>query len=236
MKLIWVIMIGLATNTLMPIAQAAETPEGPHLVTVGKSRIEAIPDIATIIIEVNVLVKDVTEAKKQVDARIVHYFDFLHKNGIAAKDIHAANLDTQLEYDYLKNGEKTPKGYRASRQVQIVVRQLDKINSLVEGALKLGLNEIREIKFGVSNPVAYQEKARKQAIENATAQAISLAQGFKVKLGPIYSIRYHIDSDSNMPIRLYKSVGLSSPNNTDKTYQSDTLFFTDQVDVIFKLN
>lgn len=131
-------MVGLGT---LPMAlQAAEVPEGPHVVTSGTASVDATPDIATLAIEVSVSSKDAAQAKKQVDERVAQYFDFLQKNNIEKKDISAANLRTQPEYDYLKTGESVLKGYRAVRQVQVTLRQLDKLNELLDGALKSGLN------------------------------------------------------------------------------------------------
>lgn len=70
-------MIGLGT---LPLAlQAAEVPEGPHVVTSGTSSVDATPDIATLAIEVSVSSKDAAQAKKQVDERVAQYFDFLQK-------------------------------------------------------------------------------------------------------------------------------------------------------------
>ncbi|MGO2463830.1 MAG: oxidative stress defense protein, partial [Serratia proteamaculans] len=202
-------MVGLGT---LPLAlQAAEVPEGPHVVTSGTSSVDATPDIATLAIEVSVSSKDAAQAKKQVDERVAQYFDFLQKNNIEKKDISAANLRTQPEYDYLKTGESVLKGYRAVRQVQVTLRQLDKLNGLLDGALKSGLNEIRAVELGVAKPDVYREQARQKAIENATQQAASLAKGFNAKLGPVYSIRYHVANYQPMPVaRMYKSAGAAA--------------------------
>ena len=153
-------MVGLGT---LPMAlQAAEVPEGPHVVTSGTASVDATPDIATLAIEVSVSSKDAAQAKKQVDERVAQYFDFLQKNNIEKKDISAANLRTQPEYDYLKTGESVLKGYRAVRQVQVTLRQLDKLNELLDGALKSGLNEIRAVELGVAKPDVYREQARQK--------------------------------------------------------------------------
>ena len=93
---------------------------------------------------------------------MAQYFDFLQKNNIEKKDISAANLRTQPEYDYLKTGESVLKGYRAVRQVQVTLRQLDKLNELLDGALKSGLNEIRAVELGVAKPDVYREQARQK--------------------------------------------------------------------------
>ncbi|CAI2047710.1 oxidative stress defense protein [Serratia ficaria] len=227
-------MVGLGT---LPLAlQAAEVPEGPHVVTSGTSSVDATPDIATLAIEVSVSSKDAAQAKKQVDERVAQYFDFLQKNNIEKKDISAANLRTQPEYDYLKTGESVLKGYRAVRQVQVTLRQMDKLNGLLDGALKSGLNEIRAVELGVAKPDVYREQARQKAIENATQQAASLAKGFNAKLGPVYSIRYHVANYQPMPVaRMYKAAGAAAENDAAQTYEQQSIHFDDQVDVVFEL-
>lgn len=226
-------IVGLAAMTTQ--ALAAELPEGPHVVTSGTSSVDATPDIATIAIEVSIAAKDAGDAKKQADDRVAQYFDFLKKNGIDNKDINAANLRTQPEYDYLKTGESVLKGYRAVRQVQVTLRQLDKLNELLDGALKSGLNEIRSVELGVANPDDYREQARKAAIENATVQARSLAEGFHASLGPVFSIRYHVANYQPMPaVRMFKAA-TSAQTDADQTYAQQTIHFDDQVDVVFEI-
>ena len=197
-------MLGL--GTLPAALQAAEVPAGPHVVTSGTASVDATPDIATLAIEVNVSAKDAASAKKQADQRVAEYFAFLQKNGIEKKDINAANLRTQPEYNYLKDGSSVLKGYRAVREVQVTLRQLDKLNDLLDGALSSGLNEIRAVELGVANPDSFRDQARQKAIDNATQQAKALAEGFHAKLGPVYSIRYHVANYQPMPVaRMYKT-------------------------------
>ena len=164
-------------------ALADELPNGPHVVTSGTASVDAVPDIATLAIEVNVSAKDAASAKKQADDRVAQYLTFLQQSGVEKKDINAANLRTQPEYEYLKDGKTQLKGYRAVRQVEVTLRQLDKMNELLDGALKAGLNEIRSVSLGVAHPEAYKDKARKAAIDDATRQAKLLAEGFASKLG-----------------------------------------------------
>lgn len=227
-------IIGL--SVLPAAALADELPNGPHVVTSGQASVDATPDIATLAIEVSVSSKDASEAKKQADARVAQYFDFLQKNGIEKKDINAANLRTQPEYDYLKDGKSELKGYRAVRQVQVTLRQLDKLNELLDGALKSGLNEIRSVELGVADPESYRDKARQAAIENATQQAGALAKGFNTQLGPVYSIRYHVANYQPMPVaRMFKTADAAPMTSAAQTYEQQSIHFDDQVDVVFEL-
>jgi uncharacterized protein len=226
----------MSAGALPAMVQADELPNGPHVVTSGQASVEARPDIATLSIVVNVSSKDAADAKKQADSRVAQYFDFLQKNGIEKKDIDAANLSTQPEYDYTKEGKSVLKGYRAVRQVQVTLRQLDKLNELLDGALKTGLNEIRAVDLGVANPQTYKDQARKAAIANATQQATALAEGFNAKLGPVYSIRYHVANYQPMPMaRMFKAAAPEADTSAQQTYEQQTIHFDDQVDVVFDI-
>jgi uncharacterized protein YggE len=64
--------------------QANELPDGPHIVTSGTASVDAVPDIATLAIEVNVAAKDAASAKKQADDRVA-YLSFLEQNGVGKR-------------------------------------------------------------------------------------------------------------------------------------------------------
>ncbi|EAA8388492.1 oxidative stress defense protein [Salmonella enterica] len=223
-------LVGLSAMS----AQASELPEGPHIVTSGTASVDAVPDIATLAIEVNVAAKDAATAKKQADERVAQYLSFLEQNQIAKKDISAANLRTQPDYDY-QNGKSILKGYRAVRTVEVTLRQLDKLNSLLDGALKAGLNEIRSVSLGVAQPDAYKDKARKAAIDDAIHQAQALATGFHSKLGPVYSVRYHVSNYQPSPVVRMMKAAEAAPVSAQETYEQPTIQFDDQVDVVFQL-
>lgn len=218
--------------------QASDVPNAPHVITSGVSSIDVQPDMAILTISVTASAKKASDAKDQVDQNMAKYFEFLTKNGIDRKDINAANIRTQAEYDYNKNGTSTLKGYRAERQVKVTLRQLDKLNSLLDGALKAGLNEISNIQLGVAKPETYQDIARKQAIEKATLQAKVLAEGFGAKLGPIYRIQYHVADEQSVPVMRMKSMNsdfVASSEAVSETYDQQMIKFTDNVDVVFEL-
>lgn len=214
--------------------QANELPNGPHIVTSGTASVDATPDIATLAIEVNVAAKDAASAKKQADERVAQYLSFLEQNQIAKKDISSANLRTQPDYDY-QNGKSVLKGYRAVRTVEVTLRQLDKLNALLDGALKAGLNEIRSVSLGVAQPDAYKDKARKAAIDDAIHQAEQLAAGFNTKLGPVYSVRYHVSNYQPSPVVRMMKADAAPAVSAEETYEQPVIQFDDQVDVVFQI-
>lgn len=234
MKIKMLALSALLGLTTLP-ALASELPNGPHIVTSGAASVSAVPDMATLNIEVSVSAKDAASAKKQADERVAEYMSFLQKNGVEKKDINAANLSTQPEYEYLKDGKTQLKGYRAVRQVEVTLRQLDKMSSLLDGALKAGLNEIRSVSLGVAEPDAFKNRARQAAINDAIKQAEQLAQGFHGKLGPVYSIRYHVTSYQPAPMVRMMKADEAAPVSAQDTYDRQSIQFDDQVDVVFEL-
>lgn len=226
-------MVGLGSGAA---AMAADLPNSPHIVTTGTATVDAVPDIARLNIEVNVSAKDAGTAKKQADQRVAQYMTFLQNNGVEKKDISAANLRTQPMYEYTKEGKAVLKGYQAIRNVTVTVRDLNRLNDMLDGALKAGLNEIRSVSFEVAQPQAYQDKARQAAIEDAIRQANRLAEGFHTKLGQVWSVRYHVADVQPVPVmRMMKAAAAPDVSASD-TYEQQKIQFDDRVDVVFELD
>ena len=121
--------------------------------------------MATLSINVTVKEKDASAAKAQADKRVAQYFDFLKAQGIEKKDINAANISTSPDYVYDKEKEESViRGYNASRSVTVKVHDLNKLNTLLDGALKSGLNDISAVEFGVNNPEKFRAEVRQKPL------------------------------------------------------------------------
>ncbi|GAA0482344.1 MULTISPECIES: oxidative stress defense protein [Tatumella] len=215
---------------------AAESPDSPHIAVTGQALVKVKPDMATLSIDVRVTDKQAAQAKKQADQRVALYFDFLKKNGIDSKDIDAANISTRAQYDYSKQGTAQLTGYQAERQVSVTVRHIDRLNTLLEGALNSGLDEIRAVTPAVSDAARYQQQARDEAIKDAISQAQAVAKGFNAQLGPVWSIRYHAQQPQPQPVmRFYGLAKASAETSPEETYQQQSVSFDDQLSVVFEL-
>lgn len=219
-------------------AVAVEAPNGPHVTTSGQGSVDVTPDMAILSISVSALSKEATEAKKEVDAGVAKYYEFLQAQGVDKKDIDAANIQIRPEYDYRsKTGEDngpTFLGYRAERSVRVSLRELAKLNTVLDGALKAGLTGINGIELGSSKATEYQLAARKKAIADATLRAKSLAEGFDAKLGPVYSISYGAQTSAPMP-RIMMGAAKMDSAMVEQTYEKSNITFTDSVDVVFDI-
>lgn len=229
----------VALGSYSVAAQAAETPAGPHISTSGSAVIQAEPDMATLSINVTVKENEAAAAKAQADKRVAQYFDFLKAQGIEKKDINAANINTSPDYAYDKEKEESViRGYNASRSVTVKVYDLNKLNTLLDGALKSGLNDISSVEFGVNNPEKYRADVRQKAIDDAVSQAKAVAKGFGSELGAVYSIGYNAPQPVPVMARgkmMMNMAAAPAGATADETYEQQTVDFRDQVDVVFEL-
>lgn len=227
----------ISSLSVVPIVRADSVPNAPYISTTGQGTIQAQPDMATLVIEVAASNASAQQAKKQVDSRVARYFDYLHQQGISDKDINAANVTTQAQYDYSEHGKPKLTGYQASRHVTVSLHQLGKLNTLLDGALAAGLNEIRSVTMGVEHPEQYQQRARQAAITDAITKGKSLAAGFDARLGSVWSVNYQTRTAVALPmVRMLSAQAATAQTSAEQTYQQQQLDFSDQVEVVFTLH
>ena len=115
--------------------------------------------------------------------------DGLKDAGIEPKDIQTTNFSISPVYQQRKQGQAAfITGYRVTNSVHIIVRDTKKLGGILDKVVSLGANQIGSISFGVSEPEALKDEARKQAMRNAIANARLYAEAAGVELGPVLTI------------------------------------------------
>ncbi len=193
----------------------------PQLSISGEGKIFVRPDIATFTATVVISAVRVGDAQDKNSSRLNMIVDFLKKQGVQEKDIQTVNYSVQPQYEY-SNGRpcavllgstypcavNTPPrivSYEVRSSLEIKVRDLNKVDDLLQGVVTSGANEVGSISFTVEDEKASMAKARKQAIEDAQQKAAILAHDLGVSLkkivgfsessgGPIYQYAKEFDS------------------------------------------
>ena len=62
-------------------------------------------------------------------------------------------------------------GYRVTNQVRITLHDMKKLGAILDKVVTLGANQIDSIEFGVEEPEALKDEARKLALKNVTDNA-----------------------------------------------------------------
>jgi len=220
-----------ASSFISPSLMAADV-SFPHLETTGIGEIVTPPDMALFSVQVSELGKTAKDAKNAADAAIAAFNQRLANEGVVRTDIESSNISLRPEYLYKKDNKPELIGYRANRHVTVTVRELDKLNQFLDGALGDGINNINSIELKVSNESKYIEQARQAAIKDAKQKAQSLASGFDEKVDGVWKISYR--QSQSRPVMM-RAMAMDSSANIESSYQDTKIVIRDQVDVVFRL-
>ena len=149
----------------------------------GRGAVEMAPDMATINVGVQVEAKTAADAMAQQSSQMNGVFAAVKAAGIADRDMQTGNMSLSPVYEYPNNARPRLTGYQASNSITIRVRKLDTLGKTLDAVVKGGGNTINGISFSVDQPEKFQNEARVEAIQDATAKAELYAQavGYKVK-------------------------------------------------------
>jgi uncharacterized protein YggE len=171
----------LAAAPVPALAQDAERhPTTLNLSASGE--VEATPDMATLSLGVTSQAPRAAEAARSNAQSMDAVVTTLKRQGLADRDIQTSGLGLGAQYAYPQNQPPKLTGYQASNQVSVVVRDLSKLGPLIDAAAGAGATQINGVSFGLKDPQAAEDEARRQAVKALTAKARLYAQatGYRI--------------------------------------------------------
>ena len=215
LTIISIILVGLlaacTTAEAAPLTNdtANQTTTTTNLRTMnvtGVGQIYLVPDLAYINIGVHSEAEDVATALSNNTQQAQKVADALINMSIDPKDIQTTTFNVYPQQKYGPNGETLATVYAVDNTVNVTVRDLTKLGSLLDAVIGAGANNINSITFDSSAKAQAMIDARKAAINDARQQAQTLATAAGVTLDAIQSINV---STSN-PIPTYDTKSGSS--------------------------
>jgi len=190
LKLILPALALLASFLSVEVPEAlADAPEKRTISLSATGTVKTKPDkvdITTGVTSEGQTARDALDKNTEAMAKVVAG---LKEAGIEPKDIQTTNFSVSPIYEQKKQGQAAfITGYRVTNQVHITVRDTGKLGDILDTVVGLGANQIGSISFGVSEPEALKDEARKQAMRNAIADAKLYAETAGVELGPVLTI------------------------------------------------
>lgn len=79
--------------------------------------------------------------------------------------------------------------YRATNIVQVTIDDLTMAGAVVDAGIGAGINEVRDISFGLADDLPYRVTALEQAVEAARRKARAAASALGVRLGEPIQLR-----------------------------------------------
>lgn len=173
----------LAAQSAVSDQQSPTTNGG--VTVVGQGTAYGEPDQATVIVGVETFAPSVGEATTQNQETLNNVMAALDEVGIAAEDIQTTNYSLYAEQIYGERGPEGIAGYRVSNQVNVTIRDINKVSDVLGAVTAAGANAIYGVNFAVADPAALEEEARAAAMDDAAERAKSLAELGNVELGGI---------------------------------------------------
>lgn len=185
--LLAVSVVGCAPTTSR--VRAADTAVSPGAITViGRGEASGRPDEAHLSVGVEVFDASVKAATSQNEETIQSILAALDEQQIADEDIQTSNYNVWAEQRYGENGPEGIAGYRVTNQVNVTMRDIERVGDVLTAVIDAGANSIYGIYFSVADPAALEGEAREIAIENARQRAESLAALSGVTLGKVIGV------------------------------------------------
>ena len=161
-------------------ASAAEIQiavQNPVVELTVREIVQAAPDTATIGAGATTRAATASEAMRQNAQAMERIVARLVALGIARKDIQTSNFSLNPQYQHTRD-DVPPRfvGYDATNQVNVTVRDLDKIGATLDALVAVGANNLFGPNFALEKDEAAKEAARGAAFARAQLQARAYAR------------------------------------------------------------
>lgn len=151
----------------------------------GEGKVSIAPDIASISVGIIARESTVKSAQEKINGVINNISDAVKKLGVDKKDIQTTNYSIYPIRGDFQAGPSKITAYEANTNLQIKVRDIDKVNSIIDVATANGANEVSGISFEVDDRTKAENEAREEAVEEAKRKADNAAKIAGFKLGRI---------------------------------------------------
>ena len=180
----------LAAGANVAAPALADEPPKRTLSLAATGAVKTAPDEVAISTGVTSEAGGAREALEKNSAAMTRVVEALKGDGLDPKDIQTTDFSVQPIYEERKEGQSQQRiiGYRVTNSVRLVLDDTAKLGAILDKVVSLGANQIGAIEFGVAEPEALKDEARKLAMSNAIANAKLYAQAAGVELGPVLSI------------------------------------------------
>lgn len=185
-------LLGLAVAFLAVAAGAVKVREYaavgsaplPRTLSVsGTATVRATPDVASVEAGISVERPEAAAAQSQMNVGMVNILREVRSAGIPDADIRTSNYSVYPLYEYGTEGKRTLRGYEANQSVTIRIRELDRVNAVLEALRAGGATNVGSLRFDIDDPEVLRVEARANAIARARAQAETIASALGVRLG-----------------------------------------------------
>jgi hypothetical protein len=230
-------LAGLLASAALPLAVAyGEEPRPRTAAVSGQGEVSAEPDLAYVTLGVESRQPTMDAARAEVAATVDRVLALCRNLKIDPKLVNATRVQVQPEYSWNeKDRKRILLGYMVSRQVQVELRDLEQLGTLLERAVDAGVNQVNDPVLDSSKRKDLEREAMTRAVQDAKLNAETLARAAGVKLGPVRALNA---SASGPVVPLYKArmaMAADAGMAPEATYQPGEMKFSASVSAEYDL-
>lgn len=184
-------------------ALAQDTAVGstkPATLTVQETgEASAAPDLARVSFTVLRSAETAREALDAANEAMAAVQSGMQELGIETRDLQTSgfSIEPRYEHDQDRNGVPSgpPRltGYDVRQTLDVRVRDVAKVGTVLDQAVTLGVNAGGSISFEMEDPSGLRDEARREAIRRAKEAAEIMAEAAGVELGTVRRIRDNLN-------------------------------------------
>lgn len=185
----------------------------------GEGKVSAKPTLARV--QFGVVTQAPTAAQAQNDnaSKMNAVIAALQQLGIEKKDLETSGYYLNPVYDYSKS-PMTVQGYSLTQNLQVKVRDFDKVSTVLAKGVELGINQVNDVAFTIDDPKELQEAARMKALEDAKKKAENLADALDVNLVRVVSFSESSAGQPSPVPMYYRDAAVSAAGPVAPSIQS----------------
>lgn len=200
----------------------------------GEGKVSAKPTLAEVDLGLYSEGRDVPIVQEANTTKVNAIIAGMKQLGIADDDIQTSNYNIGPKFDYT-DGTARIIGYTVSQNLNIKVRDLTKVGTVLAKATELGSNQVNGVRFTIDDPTTVQQEARKEAIEDAKSKAEELARAMGVKIVKIVTFSESSGNGAPAPIFAYRAMDVAEQAAPTPNIQSGSLDVQASVSVTFEI-
>lgn len=157
----------------------------PGVRVFGSAVVRVAPDTASIVVAVSriELKPESAFAKAREGAQAVN--KYLHQTGMT--DFGSSRLTLSQEFRY-NSGENKFVGYKAKIEFNVVLREMDRVDTLLSGLIAAGANELTSVTFQTTRLKELRAEVRRRAVAAAREKAEIYCHAAGVGVGRVVAI------------------------------------------------
>jgi uncharacterized protein len=218
-------------------AVGAEAERPRTLSVSGQGEIQAEPDRALLTLGIESRKLKMEDARAEVSKTVDAVLKLTRDLKIDQKYVRTTRINIQPEYNWDNNArERNLIGYFVSRQVEVDLRDLDKLGQLLEKSFDLGVNQVGDPRLDSSKRRELEREALAKAVADAKLNAEAVAKAAGARIGPPRTISASSGfSPPPMPMMKVQMARAEASDSAAGSYQSGQMGFNGTVQVEYDL-